>query len=86
MDGTFKYCPKNFYQVYNIIGKEEETGKKIPLVYALMSHKSYNLYFHLFNFIKNILNANNVNIDYEKITFTLDFEKAARKALNEIFP
>ena len=38
--GLFKYCPKNFYQVYNIIGKEEETGKKIPLVYALMSHKS----------------------------------------------
>ena len=51
-----------------------------------MSHKSYNLYFHLFNSIKNILIANNVNIDYEKIRFTLDFEKAARKALNEIFP
>ena len=51
-----------------------------------MSHKSYNLYFHLFNSIKNILNSNNMNVNFEKITFTLDFEKAARKALNEIFP
>jgi len=40
MDGKFKYYPKNFYQVFNIIGKEEETDKKIPLMYVLMSHKS----------------------------------------------
>lgn len=47
MDGTFKYCPKNFYQIYNIIGIEKDNGNKIPLMYILMSSKSYQLYIYI---------------------------------------
>ena len=78
MDGTFIYCPKNFNQVYNIIGKYDN-GKKFPLMYVIMSHKSYELYLCLFNYIKHILNI-------PDIIFTIDFEKAAQKALIYAFP
>ena len=55
-------------------------------MYVLMSHKSHVLYTHLFNTIKNILKISNINVDFDKIIFTIDFEKAIRKAIIEIFP
>ena len=54
-------------------------------MYVLMSHKSHVLYTHLFNTIKNILKISNINVDFDKIIFTIDFEKAIRKAIIEIF-
>ena len=40
----FKYINQIFF---NIIGKENETGNKIPLLYILMTHKSYALYLNI---------------------------------------
>ena len=40
---------KNYYQLYNIIGKEKKTGIIIPISFILMTHKSYSLYYHAFN-------------------------------------
>ena len=39
------------YQIYNMIGKEKNPNNIIPLMYILMSHKSYTLYFVIFNYI-----------------------------------
>jgi hypothetical protein len=39
MDGTFKNSPKKFYQLYNIIGKDENSGINLPLIFILMSNK-----------------------------------------------
>ncbi len=36
-DGTFKYCPQSFYQMYSIHGFL--TGEAAPLVIALMANK-----------------------------------------------
>ena len=55
MDGTFFCSPKRYYQVFNILGKDKNTNKIMPLIYVLMSHKSYNLYVCLFNNIKNLI-------------------------------
>jgi len=41
---------------------------------------------HLFNTIKNILNISNVKVDFYKIIFAIDFEKALRKEILDIFP
>ena len=38
IDGTFKYCPKYFYQLYTVHGLRN--GHFIPLVYALLPGKS----------------------------------------------
>ena len=86
LDGTYKYCPKNFYQLYNIIGKETDSDNKIPLLYVLMSHKSYTIYYHIFKYIVNTLNVLDINVNFDKISFMLDFEKSARNALINIFP
>ncbi len=80
MDGTFKTCPKNFYQIYNIFGKEKNSNNIIPLMYILMSHKSYTLYFVIFNYIKTLLVSYNIQVDFDDISFMLDFEKSFRKA------
>ena len=41
-DGTFKVCPKLFYQLYTI--HKEVHGKILPLVFSLLPSKSKNYY------------------------------------------
>ena len=86
MDGTFKSCPKGFYQIYNILGRDVTTGVIIPLFHILMSKKSYDSYYYIFSFIKSIFANYSLIIDFKKMYFMLDFEKASRKALKDNFP
>ena len=51
-----------------------------------MNSKSYTLYYHVFNYIKNIISSKELKIKFEDVSFTCDFEKSLRKALIEIFP
>ena len=51
-----------------------------------MSHKSYTLYFVIFNYIKTLLASYNIQVDFDDISFMLDFEKSSRKALLDVFP
>ena len=85
MDGTFKCCPKSYYQLYNIIRKEKNTGLIIPLISILMSHKSYDIYYYVFKFIKTIIRKQWLKLELKNIIFMLDFEKSSRKALKDIF-
>ena len=85
MDGTFYASPKKYYQLYNIIGKEKKSGINIPLAFVLMTHKSYSVYFHLFNNIKNFLEKNNINLCFKNIYIMMDFEKASRNELKMFF-
>ena len=62
MDGTFKSCPKSFYQIYNIIGKDKKTGMIIPLIFILMSHKSYDSYYYVFDFIQTLLKKEDIKL------------------------
>jgi hypothetical protein len=41
IDGTFKYCPKYFYQLYSLHGCKN--GNAIALVFALLPAKSGNV-------------------------------------------
>ena len=86
MDGTFKWSPKKFYQIYNIIGKDEHSGIIIPLVFVLISNKSIELYEQVFQYIKYLLDKFNINIDLKDKYIMMDFEKASKKAFNKIFP
>ena len=80
MDGTFKTCPKNFYQIYNIFGIEKNSNNIIPLIYILMSHKSYTLYFVIFNYINTLLVSYNIQVNFDNISFMLDFETSSGEA------
>ena len=66
------------YQIYNIIGKEKNSNNIIPLIYILISHKSYTLYFVIFNYIKSLLASYNIQVDFDDISFMLDFEKSSK--------
>ena len=40
IDGTFRSCPSNFYQIINIVGKIENKDINMPIVSVLMKSKS----------------------------------------------
>ena len=51
-----------------------------------MSHKSFDLYYILFSNIKTLLIKLNIEVNFDKIAFMLDFENASRLALIKVFP
>ena len=50
----------------------------IPLIFVLMSHKSYDIYYYLFSYIKTLLKKEEVELEFNNIYCMLDFEKASR--------
>ena len=68
MEGIFKCCPKS-YQLYNIMGKEKNKGLIIPLIFKLMSHKSYDIYYYVFIFIKAIIKKQGLKLDLKNTVF-----------------
>ena len=86
MDGTFKTVPTIFSQLYTIhapIGGEENS-RILPLVYALMTGKSEELYKHLFQSLIDVSEENDIQLS-PSIIIT-DFEKAAINASYSEFP
>ena len=86
MDGTFKTVPRIFYQLYTIhapIGAEDNS-RILPLVYALMTGKSEELYQALFQNLIEFAEENNISLRPSKVL--TDFEKAAINASHEEFP
>ena len=65
--------------------KEKNTGLIIPLIFILMSHKSNDIYYYVFNFIKTIIKKLGLKLDLKNTVFMFDFEKSSRKALKDIF-
>ncbi|KAF9412798.1 hypothetical protein HW555_008801 [Spodoptera exigua] len=82
-DGTFKICPKPFYQLYTIhgdLGSSEETSNVVPLVYALLLNKKQATYEILFQIIKSQVP------DWNPKKFQSDYEAAAMNAMQKIMP
>jgi hypothetical protein len=52
--GTFKVCPKEFYQLYVI--QCMVFPQTIPVVYALLKRKAQNTYLSLFSMLKSLFN------------------------------
>ena len=81
VDSTFKITPSSpkrcFYQLLVICSKELEHFH--PLVYILMSNKTYKLYKEVFTFVHQICPRFSPNI------ILSDFESAQTKALKERF-
>ena len=85
MDGTFRTCPKNYYQLFNIIAKDKQTGKNIPVIHIPMSHKSEFLYNKIFENLVNIGKDLNIDLKMEKKTCMTDFDKGLRNSLRKVF-
>lgn len=85
MDANFKIAPKNFYQLFNILVFLEKEKLCFPVIFVLMTSKSYLSYKKIFQEIKLILNQNKIEWNYNKIRITCDFEKSLLKAIKEEF-
>ena len=86
MDATFKVCPKNFYQLFNIIISIEEGKFIFPVIHVLMTHKSEFSYRMIFNNLNIIIKAKKIEFNFEKKHIMTDFEHALRNILKELYP
>ena len=86
MDGTYRSCPKTFYQIFNIIGHLKEKNLTLPILSVLMKTKYEISYYNLFENIKLMIFENKINVDFSKIYFMTDFESALRNSLKKSFP
>lgn len=76
MDGTFKVCPSQFYQLYTV--HCWHSGRCIPILYCLLPNASRESYDKIFGFLVDIVGPNNKQ-------FILDMEMAAKNSLVEKF-
>ncbi|CAF1545449.1 unnamed protein product [Adineta ricciae] len=86
MDGTFKTVPTLFRQLYTIHAPAggSVNFQIVPLVYALMTLKSEELYQKLFEVLNELANENQLELNPEYIL--TDFEKGAVNAVKSEFP
>ncbi|CAF4573943.1 unnamed protein product, partial [Didymodactylos carnosus] len=82
MDGTFKSCPRPFYQLYTIHSINDDLST--PKLYTLLPDKKGSTYISLLNGIQNLFHMNNICINSKYIT--IDFEQAAINAITLVFP
>ncbi|KAL0860070.1 hypothetical protein ABMA27_010385 [Loxostege sticticalis] len=84
-DGTFKVCMNTaFSQVYTLHGDVGSTSSHtiiVPLIYVLMSEKTYKAYVVLFI---EIIKSQFPN--WSPLKYTSDFEEASMKAMSTVFP
>ena len=76
-DGTFKFVPKLFYQLYTIHAIKDDY--LFACVYILLANKTKETYIKAFRILKD------KRPDLEPETVTTDFEKAAIDALKIVF-
>lgn len=77
IDGTFSIVPQQFYQLL-IVGVEYEKHM-FPIFYALMTHKSQDLYTAIFEYIE----ANICNLNPQ--SFMSDYEVAIRSSISRVY-
>ncbi|KAG0437464.1 hypothetical protein DMUE_3669 [Dictyocoela muelleri] len=82
MDGTFKSCPNELYQIYTIHG--DFNGQCFPIMYCFREGKTRDTYEKLFRKIIDLLRRFSIEFDLDFIL--IDFEYAAFNAIREIFP
>ncbi len=72
IDGTFKYCPKYFYQLYSLHGCKN--GNAIGLGFALLPAKSEDCYINMWDLLIAACRERNLVLQPE--VFHIDFEYA----------
>ncbi|CAG2206186.1 unnamed protein product [Mytilus edulis] len=82
MDGTFKFCPKFFNQLYTIHGFKN--GNYIPLVFILLTGKSEEIYHHCFTKLVELCNDRNLTLKPK--TVHVDFEDRVMVVVRNLFP
>ena len=86
MDATFKSCPKNFYQLFNILVDIDQGKIVFPVAHILMTHKSSYSYKIIFEYLNNLIKSMEINFTFDKAHIMTDFEHSLRKVISEMYP
>ena len=79
-DGTFKSCPRPFYQLFTIHGLK--INRKIPLVWAFSDGKTAGQYRKIFQIVKNKIHQDTSH-HWEPARVLSDYERAIISAAVE---
>lgn len=82
MDGTFKYAPKFFLQLFTI--HCERNGHYIPLVFCLLPDKKETTYKQALKHVADLSEQFELKLNPQKVI--LDFEVAIHKAVTATWP
>lgn len=82
-DGTFEMSPDSAYQLYTLHGFVN--GEAMALAWALLPNKTRDTYVELFNALRSAFVGTFGDVGGRR-TFLTDFEAAAIKAIQEVFP
>lgn len=81
-DGTFKYAPKHFLQLYTLHGCRD--GTYMPCVFALLPSKERLVYKQMFQCIVDACNGHQLILNPSSLY--LDFESAVHDAARDVWP
>lgn len=82
IDGTFKNCPKPFYQLFIIHGAKN--SNYTPLVFFLLTGKTTKIYKDAFSDLLDKIGE--LNLTFTPRIIYADFEQAIHLAISKIFP
>lgn len=82
IDGTFKYCPKFYYQLYTFLGYKN--GRYVPSVFCLLPAKLKESYKNMFKHLIDVAISFGLTLNLNLIH--LGFEDAVFDAAREFWP
>jgi len=82
VDGTFKSCPKPFYQLFITHGAKN--ANYTPLVFFLLTRKTTEIYKNTFSDLLDKMSE--LNLTFAPRIIYSDFEQAIHSTISEIFP
>ena len=85
IDGTFKICPKNYYQLVNIFGFNKNKNFYMPLNYILLTSKNEELYTEAFEHLIRLIQSHTNIKSFDDVKITADFELGLRKSIKKVF-
>ena len=86
IDGTFKSCPRGYYQILNIAGFMPELDSIIPIFMIPMTSKSFFMYDTILKDIIKILSDNGISLNTLPKNIIIDLEKSLQKAIKVNLP
>ena len=83
-DGTFKICPRQFFQVFVLMGLFG--GVYLPCMIGLLPDKTQDTYGRFFGLVRSYLDKNDLPNDFSGHFFMTDFEVNIRTNFNLFWP
>ena len=83
-DGTFRKCPKLWYQLF-IVSGEISNGYWLPLAFAFLPNKKQETYLSFFTQLKNAMSKVDDGLELSAQYMMCDFELGIRNSFKQVW-